>query len=200
MPTDIYDLTEEFKSPTIAWDARGRAFRSQFPETVSGLRRGLYASTYANPSPLRIYDRNGPGKVFALEHGNTFKYGKFEGGVAERHQLNHVHLHRRPAGPAEEAGIFRDSLQLLLVLDLSDVDVGAEKSAPKAFEAYWNRSIRAFLEAHGFADGTQDGRSESRYLARIPTKSQLMPLLRGLCDQILAAARTSGGWRALRQR
>lgn len=199
MKSAIYDLTDDFKSPVIDWDAPGPAFRAQFTKTVRGLRRGLYASIYANPSTHPIFDRNWPGKIFALGYGNTLKYGKFEDGVAERHKQNHVHLHRRPIGRDEEVGIFRDSLQLLLILDLSRVDVGPEASAPKVFETYWNRRIRAFLEQNGFVDGTQHRRSESRYLTGIPpTKVELMPVLSDLRDRICAASKKPGGWASLR--
>jgi hypothetical protein len=198
--TQIHDLTEEFKLHHIAWGSSGEAFRSQFSKQVRALQLGLYASVYANPSPHPIFDRNGPGKMFAKAEGNTLKYGKFEGGVAERHNINHVHLHRRSQGRELESGIFRDSLQLLLVLDLSNVRPIPAANAPKVFESYWNRSIRAFLERDGFTDGKQDGRSESRFLVGTPpTKAQLMPLLSELGDRIRAAAGTPGRWISLKQ-
>ncbi|WP_437753653.1 hypothetical protein [Sorangium sp. So ce1389] len=189
----IHDLTDEFKAPGLDWSAPGRSFLSQFSEAVRALRLGLYASLYANPSPNPVFDRNGPGKLFMEGNGNTFKYGKFEGGVAERHKLNHVHLHRRLADGKEEPGIFSNTLTLLLVLDLSKVDLGPDAKALRAFETYWNRGIRAFLQRYGFADRRQDGRSESRYLIGVPpTKSQLLPVLSELGEQICAAVEKRG--------
>lgn len=196
MVASIYDLTDDFKHPGIAWDMPGRAFRSQFADAVQALRVGLYVSLYANPSTHPIYDRNGPGKILVNNKGHTLKYGKCEQGIADRHRINHRHFHRRPPARAKETGIFRESLQLLLALDLSSVDLRGIKL--RVYETYWNRCIRAFLERESFADPAQDRRSESRYLVGSPpTKKALMAVVSGLRDDICAAAKVRGGWKKL---
>lgn len=89
----------------------------------------------------------------------------------------------------EEACIFSEAVQLLLVLDLSKIELGPGIKSPGVFEPYWNQSIAAFLKSGGFVDGEPKSRSESRYLVGPrPTKAELVPLLSRLGDHIVAAA------------
>jgi hypothetical protein len=194
----FHDLTTEFKKATIDWTLSGVAFRSQFSKQVMGMRLGLYATIYANSSPMAIHDRNTKtkscGKMIVKPNGNTLKYGKFQGGVAERHKQNHDHLHRCRGGRAvEQAHVCRDSLRLFLVLDLTNVQPPPGSrgvNAARYFEtAHWNQPTRAYLEREGHADLTQARRSESRYIVgALPTKARLMNLLSDLGDGIGAAA------------
>jgi hypothetical protein len=188
---DLHDLTEEFTSARLDWRLGGKTFHAQFSPTASALRTGLYASIYENDSSHAIYDRNGTGRLLVPKNARTFKYGKFEDGVATRHKDNHRHLHRRDAEGIEvEAGIFASCLRLLLVLDLSPLDFGPYVSAAEVFEPYWNGHVRAFLEERGHLDRGQRDRGESRYLRDAgPSKEALWPLLERLAARIEAAAR-----------
>jgi len=187
----LHDLTEEFTSARIDWGLGGKTFRAQFSATASALRTGLYASIYENDSSHAIYDRNGAGRLLVPKNARTFKYGKFENGVAERHKDNHRHLHRRDAEGIEvETDIFASCLRLLLVLDLSPLEIGSDVSVAEVFEPYWNGCIRAFLEERGHLDRGQRDRGESRYLLDAgPSKAALSPLLERLAARIEAAAR-----------
>jgi hypothetical protein len=182
----LHDITIAFLNPMLDWDLTGNPFRTQFPNEVSSIRQGLYASIYENPTPYPIYDRNGPGKIIVKANSATLKYGKFENGIAERHKQNHVHMHRRDRrGTEVEAGICRGCLRSFFVLDLS----GCDSKAPRRFETtHWNQPLRAYLAAHNYADHSQPGRSESRYLARVPSTAELKKLLSDLSNRICAAA------------
>lgn len=189
--TRMHDFTTTFTRRDIKWNLtntakHGPILDSQFPDSVKGIKQGIYLCMFQNPSALYpVRDNNlrlKDGRKFYKEviprQGFSVKFGKFEipkrtpagyiqSGLISRMKLNYEHLHYYKKDPHAAEKVFVTTLKRLYVLDLTDTSVNIAgtplTNTPAAFEKLWNMSIEQFLIANEYTKGyAQNLRSEWR--------------------------------------
>jgi len=112
------------------------------------------------------------------------KYGKFEPGFLLRRFVDYKHFHRRLPCGFEDDHIFPSVLRYALVLDLSDVVLGAANPAA-IFESYWNPMLEAALRAKDWVVPQQSSRSESRQIVRGVAWQEVRDELAAVAPQLM---------------
>lgn len=185
----IHDVTDQFVKAETPWDGGTARLHEAFDEPIQRLQQGLYASVYANPFSVDVYDNNAKKKVVIKAQSKSFKFGKFEGGLIERQRTNWKHLHTDSESGGVQFAIYPKCLQRLWVLDLTGKRVGSLWHA-RVFEKYWNGELEAYLKRQNLLEGEQKGRSEWRHLGITQLDAREVTALMGrLAERIEAAAK-----------
>lgn len=187
----ILNFTAAFKNSEISWKKDKEEFAGQFEHWIRDVKWGLYVATHFNDSNFPIYDRNGDGHKVVPENGYNLKYGKFQDGAPKRFRQNCEHCHRRRPDGTEAPASYADTLQLLLVLDLTgSMPTAGEPNPAEIYEKHWNRQIRAYLFGQGLIRADTPPRFEAKFVTRNIEADELLPLLSEIGDRILTAAQT----------
>jgi hypothetical protein len=187
MPCVIQNLTAQFTDPKIVWSESVKDVERHFGPAVRNITCGLYVMYFRNHSDASVFDKNGSfsrggaGKLVIYGNEASLKPGKFEGGLVRRRAQDADHLHRSRTEAIGTA--FRESLQFLLVLDLSSHGIGAVGIG----ENLLKKDIDGILEGRLRPGSTRRG--DWRHLSQAEPPGQLV---QEACNALERVARNLG--------